>query len=115
MRIISQDRTSDIPYDRATLYTCKWSGAVYHICASLGFDIKNDFHIGEYESKERCIEILQEIREIAVGKLIAYNYLSEEEYRTLVEESRKLSVQSFVTSNVDMKVIGETYFLMPEE
>ena len=115
MRIISQDRTSDIPYDRVTLYIWKYTHKKYHICVSFGSNEENDFHIGEYESKERCIEILQEIREIAVGKLIAYNYLSEEEYRTLVEESRKLSVQSFVTSNVDMKVIGETYFLMPEE
>lgn len=114
MRIISQDREFDTPYEKVLLYVIERSEK-YHIFVSFGFDETYDYSIGAYNTKERCLEIMQEIREIAVGKPIACNYLSEEEYRTLMEESKKLSVQSLAASDVDMKVIGETYFFMPEE
>ena len=114
MRIISQDRTSDIPYDRATLYTCKWSGAMYHICASLGFDEKNDFHIGEYESKKRCIEILQEIREAAKGLIFFQNEVSEEDIEELKKALNNSSLIVTNSGNVS-NIPYETYFYMPEE
>ena len=114
MRIISQDRTSDIPYDRVTLYTCKCPGAIYHICASLGFDEKDDFHIGEYESKERCIEILQEIRESEKGIIFIKNQIHDDD---IEEMKNELKHSQIIFSNCGSVNVfpGETYFYMPEE
>lgn len=60
MRIISQNRNIDVPYERIALfeYQCR-------ICASFGYHDDGDFFIGEYKTKERCIDIMSEIRQNA--------------------------------------------------
>lgn len=115
MRIISQDRTSDIPYDRVILCIWKCSHEKYHICASFGSDEKDDFHIGEYESKERCLEIMQEIREAVAGKIIAKSILPEDEIIEMEKQLRRDPVKHIVISESDVRTLGENYFYMPEE
>lgn len=63
MRIISQDRRVDIPYEKVALYTEQDDLPLPSIWATFGGPEGDDFLLGSYDSENRCIEILQEIRE----------------------------------------------------
>lgn len=74
MRIISKNKDIDVPYERATLYImedCRKNK--YRIMASFGFNDDEDFIIGEYNTEERCIEVMGEIRQDAtIGTIHFY-------------------------------------------
>ena len=58
MRIVSQDETIDIPYENVMLQAdC---GVVW--CFSKDFFQNNKKALGNYETQERAIEILKDIR-----------------------------------------------------
>lgn len=59
MRIISQNRNVDIPYDEIILYINEWDD-VYAVRAR---HVNVDWTLGTYPTKERAIEVMAEIRE----------------------------------------------------
>ena len=113
MRIISQDREFDTPYEKVLLYVLERSEK-YHIFVSFGFDETYDYSIGAYNTKERCLEIMQEIREAAAGVIFFQNELSKED---IVELRKVLNNSSLIATNSGNVSYTpyETYFYMPEE
>lgn len=61
LRIISQDRCVDVPYEKAAIYTEQ--DDLPSIWATLGGPDGEDLLLGYYDSEDRCIEIMQELRE----------------------------------------------------
>ncbi len=62
MRIVNRWGTVDIPYEKIIIFYDKVSDS-YYVKASDGFDcITDSIILGEYESKERCLEVMKSIR-----------------------------------------------------
>jgi len=59
MRIISQDKTIDIPYDNNIIFTGVFAENKHMICCKVD---TNEVELGEYASKEKCLEVMQKIR-----------------------------------------------------
>lgn len=109
MRIVSQDKTIDVPYDRATLYIGAFR-ETHRIYASFGFNDNEDVVLGTY-SKERCIEIMQEIRDAAQGIVYMENNENEDVLAEMIEVLHKTPIMPKCS---DIPVIT-SYFYMPEE
>lgn len=109
MRIVSQDKTIDVPYDRATLYIGAFR-ETHRIYASFGFNDNEDVVLGTY-SKERCIEIMQEIRDAAQGIVYIENNENEDVLAEMIEVLHKTPIMPKCS---DIPVIT-SYFYMPEE
>lgn len=62
MRLISQDRTIDVPYERCIIQTKKSKREtdveIYNIKAIMGGE---SFHMGQYTSQEKGVKVLMEI------------------------------------------------------
>lgn len=60
-RLVSQDGMHDVPYDRVALAVRKTSKITYAICA----DVIGDEYVimGEYDSLEKCMKVLADVRE----------------------------------------------------
>lgn len=112
MRIVSQDKTIDVPYGRATLYIGAFR-ETHRIYASFGFNDNEDVVLGTY-SKERCIEIMQEIRD-AAQVIINIQEVSNEDINLLKRELRNVSIIQSAQNESKIQICGETYFYMPEE
>lgn len=109
MRIVSQDKTIDVPYGRATLYIGAFR-ETHRIYASFGFNDNEDVVLGTY-SKERCIEIMQEIRDAAQGIVYMENNENEDVLAEMIEVLHKTPIMPKCS---DIPVITN-YFYMPEE
>lgn len=109
MRIVSQDKTIDVPYGRATLYIGAFR-ETHRIYASFGFNDNEDVVLGTY-SKERCIEIMQEIRDAAQGIVYMENNENEDVLAEMIEVLHKTPIMPKCS---DIPVIT-SYFYMPEE
>lgn len=80
MRIISQNRNIDVPYERIALIIKPYkypNENGYMICASFGYDKDEDFCMGRYKTKERCFDIMSAV----IGRVYrseTYYYMPKE-------------------------------------
>lgn len=64
MRIVSQDRVIDIPYDNVVVYVHNQLNQVYVKMYVSGIDNSSDgFSIGKYHSKEDAIYVMNDMRD----------------------------------------------------
>lgn len=62
MRIVNRWGTVDIPYEKLIIFYNKALDSHY-VKVSDGFNyIRDSIILGEYESKERCLEVMENIR-----------------------------------------------------
>ena len=85
MRIIEQYNTIDIPYERAVLcvYT---SDDAYFITANIGVAEEETVALGNYKTKERCVEIMREIRKAYDNFCKTDNIYARENYFYMPKE-----------------------------
>lgn len=116
MRIISQNKMKDVPYERIMLYveeTCI-GRREFMIIASFGLNEKEDHILGSYSTIERCSEIMQKIRDTAQGT-INIQGVSDEDINLLKRELHNVSIIQSAQNESKIQICGETYFYMPEE
>ena len=64
MRIISQDRTIDVPYDNVVVYVHNQSNQIYVKMYVSGIDYNREgFSIGKYHNKEDAICVMSHMRD----------------------------------------------------
>lgn len=64
MRIISQDRTIDVPYDNVVVYVHSQLNQIYVKMYVSGIDYSRDgFSVGKYHNKEDAIYIMNHMRD----------------------------------------------------
>lgn len=93
MRIISQNKMKDVPYERIMLYVEEAciGRREFTVIASFGLNEKEDHILGSYSTIERCSEIMQEIRD-AAQVIINIQGVSDEDINLLKRELRNAPI-----------------------
>ena len=78
MRIISQDKTTDVPYEKAVIY---FDAAYNTIHARLSEKTVPGFFLGEYENAEDALFVMQRIREVGSMRTHYYDMPSKKDAR----------------------------------
>lgn len=113
MRIVSQDRMIDVPYNNVMLSVFRHPKTFY-ICCSFNGDAKSAIFIGKYNTEERCIEVMQEIREAASGIIFNNGHIKNDDIYEIKRQLKHAPLIVKNCENVDTFNCG-TYFYMPEE
>ena len=99
MRIISQDKKWDIPYDRASLEVVNES--IYANVFSFDDD---SCKLGEYETHKRALEVMEEIRN---------KFAASENYKLLSDTARMNFISAL--SRVENPITKVMVYEMPQD
>ena len=118
MRIISQDGTIDIPYDKVVIQ--RFKSEIYFLNKNLtGVEgVVEDMRIAEYSSKEKAIKAMEMLHKAYTGMPVIFrNVEIDDSVKNMFSDLNKTGIilQSSADARPEVEYVNNTIFQFPKD
>ena len=118
MRVISQDGTIDIPYDKVVIQ--RFKSEIYFLNKNLtGVEgVVEDMRIAEYSSKEKAIKAMEMLHKAYTGMPVIFrNVEIDDSVKNMFSDLNKTGIilQSSADARPEVEYVNNTIFQFPKD
>lgn len=110
MRLISQNKWTDIPYDLCELSVCGTMGDVCKIMAWVNGATEPNV-MGEYSSEDKALKVMEKVRCSYISMIPGSDELSDDN----IEKARKMAIDGNVVAYGSSNKVVDGYFRFPAD